>query len=149
MTASAQATKQAHFYVLLPADAEIGPGIKSKHFGRQCMVLKDRKDTERQRKCGKECGVGWEVTMNEGLSLAGGWGWYVLHCCCSIGGSHCGLPYFLTVGGHNQVPLLIGADPHCISHTQPVHLQPTTALQNPKQPFRTKSSLSEPKTALQ
>jgi len=94
----------------------------------------NRKDKGRRGKRGKERDVGWEVTVDEGLSLAGGWGWHVLHCCRSIGGSHRGLPYFLAVGGHNQVPVLIGADSHSISHTQPVHLQPqhspsVTALQ--------------------
>ncbi len=91
--------------------------------------MEDRKDKERRGKLGKERGVEWELTIGEGFSLARGWGWHVLHCCCSIGGSHRGLSYFLTVGGNDQVPILIGADSHCVSHTQPVHLQPISAFQ--------------------
>lgn len=63
------------------------------------------------------------LTIVEGLSLAGRWRRQVLHCCSPICGPYCSLLHFLTVGVHHQLPLLIGADSHCIPHTQPVHLQ--------------------------
>lgn len=71
------------------------------------------------------------LTIGEGLGLARGRRGHVLHCSCAVGGPHCGLSYFYTVGVHDQVPVLVGADPHGIPHTQPIHLGSISTLPLP------------------